>query len=130
MPEDKIPISLSTRFDENNSSNYIKLAWIQWKNYSCRIDAFATVAYHIFFYDFNDSIFPSLSGPRLPNELHPLGMLLREIDEAKGIKNLQKARQLFFFSESYFKRKKPKWEAIFLFSLNSRTCFNLHGVLM
>jgi len=68
----------------------VKLPWIQWKNLSCRIDAFTTVAYFVFFNDFSEDIFPPIQGLKLPDEIHPLGVLLRDVDEADSLSMLQK----------------------------------------
>jgi hypothetical protein len=79
-----------TSIPASNPLNCSKIAWIQWKNNSCRIDAFATVAYMLFFHELKDATFPILNGPSLPNEIHPLGVLLKGIDESLTIAQIQK----------------------------------------
>lgn len=48
------------------------------------------MSYNIFYQDFGESIFPSVTGPKLPNELHPLGVLLKGVNEASTTAQLQK----------------------------------------
>ena len=74
----------------NLNKKCIQIPWIKWKKNSCRIDTFATLAYHIFYYDYSESIFPNVTGPKLPGELHPLGVLLTGIEEATNLQSLQK----------------------------------------
>ena len=65
-----------------NEEFHYQTPWIQWKKCSCRVDAFATIAYFILYNDFQDSIIPTIVGPKSPNELHPFGMLLKGIHNA------------------------------------------------
>ena len=90
---------------ENIFSN--ALPWIKWKNYSCRVDAFATLAFHIFYKDFADTIFPPLLGPKLPNELHPVGTLLKEMNDAPTLPLLQKTIDNYILYRSKSKGEKP-----------------------
>jgi len=62
-----------------SSIEYMKIPWIHWKNQSCRVDVFLTLAYLVFFRELGESFFPLLIGPSLPGEIHPFlwGMLLR-----------------------------------------------------
>ena len=101
--EQSIPI----RLRKPEFSNYEALIWIKWKNYSCRIDAFSTVSYFIFYHEFQESIFPILLGPTLPGEVHPLGILLQEIHNAPSINVLQKAVDNFVSYRSKAKNEKP-----------------------
>ena len=52
--------------DKTDKLEFGQIPWIIWKKNSCRIDVFATLAYHIFYYDFTESIFPTITGPALP----------------------------------------------------------------
>jgi len=52
--------------------------------YSCRIDLFLTIVYHIFFYEHGEEIYPQIVGPKLPDELHPLGATLKSINAASN----------------------------------------------
>ena len=70
------------------SAQHHVIQWIVWKSHSCRIDAFATVSYFIFLFDFGRA---QLQGPQLPDELHPVGELLTNIHDATTCKILQKA---------------------------------------
>ena len=108
----KIKINLPPR------PHYIQIPWIQWKKHSCRIDTFLTLAYHLFYYEFGDLIFPPIIGPKLPNELHPLGNTLIKIDNANNVVSLQKAVYNYVLYRSCSKNEKPgKGAAIFsLFS--------------
>jgi len=108
------PFKILIELNKSISHSYTKMPWIQWKNYSCRIDAFATVAYHIFFYDFSDTIFPPLTGPHLPDDLHPFGSLMKGIDEAKTLQTLQKAVDNYsVYRTRVFKEKIGKGADIF-----------------
>jgi len=76
---------------KQKTPSFTKIPWLQWKNYSCRIDVFATVVYHIFFYECGDSFFPTLIGPSLPNEIHPLGILMHDMNDSSTLFALQKS---------------------------------------
>ena len=75
-------ILISLREKPHDPNQYIKIPWIQWKYNSCRVDAFATLAYFVFFNEHGESIFPKIEGPHLPDEIHPLGVLLKSINES------------------------------------------------
>ena len=77
--------------DKTDKLEFGQIPWIIWKKNSCRIDVFATLAYHIFYYDFTESIFPTITGPALPGELHPLSILLKEMNNASNLQAIQNA---------------------------------------
>lgn len=83
------------------------IAWSKWKNQSCRVDVFSTVSYHVFFYEFKDAIFPSISGPKLQGELHPFAILLQDINNAFTTPMLQKAIDNYINYRSKSKGEKP-----------------------
>ena len=88
------------------SAQHHVIQWIVWKNHSCRIDAFATVSYFIFLFDFGRAIFPQLQGPQLPDELHPVGELLTNIHDATTCKILQKAIDNYAHYRAHSKKEK------------------------
>jgi len=84
-------IVIPSQSEQNDKKQYVKIQWIQWKSYSCRIDAFATLAYFVFFYEHKDDIFPRIEGPCLPDEIHPMGTLFKGIDNAITLSMVQKS---------------------------------------
>lgn len=86
-----IPSTSSKKIPINLVQIRVQILWIKWKKNSCRIDVFSTLAYHTFYYDYSEGIFPILNGPKLPGELPPLRVLLKGIHEATTLQNLQKS---------------------------------------
>ena len=96
----------SINLSSGSHSKYKTLPWIQWKNYSCRIDVFASVVFQIFYYDFVDEIFPPLPEPKLPNEIHSIGILLTEMRNSKTLTVFQKAVDKYIaYRSKYLKEK-------------------------
>jgi len=85
----------------------VQIPWIKWKKNSCRIDVFSTLAYHTFYYDYSEGIFPILNGPKLPGELPPLGVLLKGIHEATSLQNLQKSVDIYGAYRTQNLKEKP-----------------------
>jgi len=87
---------------------YIKIPWIQWKNYSCRVDVFATLVYFLFYRDFGEEIFPEIIGPKLPNEMHPLGVLILGMNSAQSIAQIQKEVDKYVTYRAKYKKEKKR----------------------
>ena len=63
-------------------------------------------------------MFPPMTGPVLPDEIHPLGVLLKEIDKAKTLSNVQKAVDKYVnYRAKYHKEKVGKGGPISTFFL-------------
>jgi len=100
--QQKIPLILTNEPQTKN----VSIPWIVWKNYSCRVDVFATIAYHIFYYDFAEDIFPPIEGPKLPDEVHPLGVLLKDMNGASNLTIFQKSIDKYVnYRSRYLKEK-------------------------
>jgi len=109
LDSNKILIRLSSP----QRTNFVRIPWIRWKSNSCRVDAFATVAYFIFYHDFGEAIFPNLKGPNLPDELHPLGTLLQGIHTSVALQGVQKAVNNYIaYRMKIFREKVGKGGAI------------------
>ena len=110
VPQKPISINIPKtplRIEQKSTEQYTILPWIKWKAHSCRVDAFATVGYFVFYKDFAEAIFPPLIGPKLPNESHPVGALLNGIHNASTITMVQKSVENYVSYRSKLKGEKP-----------------------
>ena len=71
------------------TNNYVKIPWLQWKKNSCRIDAFATILYHILYFKRKD--FSKIKRTFIPKRNSSDWVLIQEIHNSSSINAIQRA---------------------------------------